>query len=227
MIGKMTNALKITMRGMLAVLAGATLVGIGSALAVGGGTAPRASHTARPARKGSPRSAFAVLTHKTARIAAVGHGVLPADAILATTAADRSVYVWERAKGEPMGGPGTPPTGTQTVCEGYLVGNTNPGPGGVACGPISRMAETGAVSFGQARLPGTHTLSSTIVTALVPNGVNSITLTDANGSSYKVPVTNNVVSVEDDKLAPAPAAAVSYTLPDGQIHSSQLPTPEA
>jgi hypothetical protein len=124
-----------------------------------------------------------------------------------------------------MGAPGTPAAGTQVVCEGFAIGNTS-GPGDVGCGPIGRIAETGAVSFSHARLPGTQKLTPTIVTVLVPNGVKSVTLTDANGSSREIPVTNNVVSVEDGELAQPPAAAVSYELPSGQIHSAQMPTPE-
>lgn len=224
MMEKTKNALKVTTRGMLTILVGAALLSIGSALAVGGTASPRASRITRQPHKGLSRNAFAVLTHKEARAATAGR-VLPADAILATTAGDRSVYVWERAKGEPMGAPGTPPSGTQMVCEGFAIGNTS-GPGDVGCGPIGKIAETGAVSFSHARLPGTQTLTPTIVTVLVPNGVKSVTLTDSNGSSHEVPVTNNVVSVEDGALAPPPAAAVSYELPNGQIHSSQMPAPE-
>jgi hypothetical protein len=219
----MSKILGLGARGVLAILAGAVLVGIGSAVAISGGQ-PSRSAQASYARY---RSAFAVLTHKVDRAAAVSQSFLPSDAILATTAGDRHLYVWERAAGAPMGKSGTPSAKTQLICQGYLVGQAASSPGGVSCGEISELAQTGSVTFGKVRNPGTHTFSNAIVTVLVPNGVKSVTITDANGTTYEVPVTNNVASVEDSKLAPPPAAAVLYKLPDGQVHSAELPTPES
>lgn len=215
--------LRLGARGALAILAGAILVGIGSAVATGGSQPSRNAQ----AQRTRYRNSFAVLARKVDRAAAVSQTFLPSDAVLATTTGDRHVYVWERAAGAPTGKSGTPSAKTQLICQGYLVGQALTAPGGVSCGNISEIAQTGSVTFGKVRIPGTHTLSSTIVTVLVPNGVKTVTITDAGGITYEVPVTNNVASVEDGKLASPPSAAVLYKLPDGQVHSAEMPTPES
>lgn len=55
------------------------------------------------------------------------------------------------------------------------------------------------------------------VTALLPNGVSSVQFTDRDGSSYSVPVTNNVVVHEDIDIA-----GVSYALSDGVTETTNV-----
>jgi hypothetical protein len=215
-------------RGALATLAAVTAASVGTALALNISAGPRSSHALRPYKlHGNPIKAFAVLSHGNAHAAAAGDGVVPAGAILAATVGELSVYVWERAPGERTIGPRTPPATEQMVCESYEIHGAVHGTGdGLGCGPAREIAETGNVTFGQVRIPGTRKLSPMTVTALVPNGVKSVSFTDSDGSSYEVKVTNNVVIVEDEKLAPPPATAVSYKLPDGKTQTFPMPAPE-
>jgi hypothetical protein len=52
---------------------------------------------------------------------------------------------------------------------------------------------------------------------MVPNGVPSVKFTDRDGSSYAVPVTNNVVEREDLNVA-----SVSYVLPGGENNTTNV-----
>lgn len=84
--------------------------------------------------------------------------------------------------------------------------------GGGSCGPIATVEETG---LGVVKLPADG--SPVGVTLLLPNGVTSITVTDTDGKTRQVPVTNNVVSVEETGLS-----SVNYALPSGQTKSTDL-----
>ncbi|MGN6372191.1 MAG: hypothetical protein ACTHM1_04275 [Solirubrobacteraceae bacterium] len=214
-------------RGALAALVALVVAGVGTALAltIGSGRTTHLQH-ARDASRNLVK-AFVVLEHRGARVATAGDSrVVPAGAVRAATVGDLSVYVWERAPGErTLSRPGA--ATEPMVCEAFEIhGAVDEAGDGAGCGPAGEIAKAGNVTFGQAPIPGTHTLSPMTVTALVPNGVESVRFTDTDGSSYDVKVTNNVVVVEDGKLAHPPATAVSYRLPDGKLQNVPMPTQE-
>jgi hypothetical protein len=78
------------------------------------------------------------------------------------------------------------------------------------------------IAHGDVDFAGSGGSSSPItITALVPNGVNSIELTEADGASRSLPVINNValtvVQGGENALPARPAAAISYRMPSGDI----------
>lgn len=215
--------------GLLAVLIMGTAVGVGSALSAKGSRQLRSPHpTGTQHRRENPGRAFAVLAHKRGHAAAAAaDGMIPAGAVLAATVGHIDVYLWERAKGEVMLGPGTPPAREQAICEGFLITGEGRGAGrGGSCAPAGKLAETGGALFSQVRNPTTKQLSPMTATVVVPNSVKNVRFNDADGSSYEVAVRNNVVVVEDEHLVPPPSDAVSYVLPDGEAHGVPMAAPE-
>lgn len=150
------------------------------------------------------RTPLAVFTHrpKLARIAEVGSLKPSAGAILAAVVGHTDVYVNHDSAGRD--------------CIEHL---TAGGAGGGGCASAAKVEEEGSVGVFQegpgARAPGSPATLS--VNALLPNGVRSIKFTDRDGSSYDVPVTNNVVDHEDSN-----AASVSYTLPGGAVVTTNV-----
>ena len=210
-------------RGLLAALTIGVLATAGTTLAVASHAA-RSSHAhSRKGHPANPKTAFAVLSHGTARAAGAGSAMFPPGAVLAAVAGSRKVYVWELSSGQPSGpSAGSRPAATTEVCVGW----TAPSGGGSGdCGPASQLDARGSVAIGRVFDRTKGTLSPTTVTVLVPNGVKTVTLTDRDGVSYEANVTNNVVVVEDENLAPPPATAVSYQLPNGATEAVPMPTP--
>lgn len=208
---------------MAALLAAAIAMGAGTALSARVSTPKPPPNTRRAhARKIDVASRFGVLSRAHGANAAVRNGPFAPGAVLANTFGHRSVYLWEAQRNEHMAGSASPLAPEQVVCEGYTDENK---PEGAGCAPASLLAESGGVTFGRRREPGTNTLSPMIVTVVVPDGVESVKFTDEGGKSYEVAVKSNVVLVEDEKLARPPATAVSFRLPDG--HMRNVPMPEA
>ncbi len=208
-------------RGLLAALAIGVLATAGTTLAVASHAARSSQAHSRKGHPANPRTAFAVLSHRTARAAGAGSAMFPPGAVLAAVVGSRNVYVWELSSGQPNGpSPGSRPATTTEVCVGWEA----PGEGGSGdCGPASQLDERGSVDIGRVFDRTTGTLSPTTVTVLVPNGVQNVTFTDRGGVTYDAKVTNNVVVVEDGNLAPPPAAAVSYQLPNGTTEAVPMP----
>ena len=86
------------------------------------------------------------------------------------------------------------------------------GSAGEICDPPATAESEGEIGIGLvaagAMSPGSP--ESIHVDGLLPNGVSSVRITDRGGSSYDVPVTNNVVYHEDSEMV-----SVSYVLPGG------------
>lgn len=213
-------------RGLLAALAVGALTATGTTLAFKS-HAGRSSQThTQKARIANPRSAFGVLARGHARTASTSGAMFPADAALATVVGNREVYVWEVPGGEDIAPFSRRHAASTTeVCIGW----EEAGGGGTgSCGPASAAAEHGSVTVGRVRNQSTGALSARIVTILVPNGVQDVTLTDRDGATRNVKVTNNVVIEEGESLASPPAAAaVTYRLPTGRTETAPMPASPA
>lgn|GEM_PF-2076763 len=141
-----------------------------------------------------------------ARTAAAGAAKPPPGAILAAVVGETELYALHNASSA-VG------AGGLTDCVYHF---TN-GLGGAACGPTSEVEESGivgvSVSGGVPGAPG----AVLRITGLLPNGVQSIKITDRDGVTYAVHVADNVVEREDNN-----AATVSYGLPDGQVETTDV-----
>lgn len=147
------------------------------------------------------RTGVAVFTHHhtgLAHIAKAGSQSPPpnSEAILAAVVGDTEVLALHDSSGDD--------------CVMHLTAGG--GGGGEICDLPARVESEGEVGIGLvaagARSPGSP--ASVHVDGLLPNGVSSVRITDRDGSSYKVPVTNNVVYHEDSEMS-----LVSYVLPGG------------
>lgn len=90
------------------------------------------------------------------------------------------------------------------VCVLYLPRDAE-GPGGECVSPEDAAAGRSAFTVEQGR--------GAEVFGLVPDGVDSVTVTLANGDTVKAPVQDNVYSV----LVPTPSAKVTFKGPDGPV----------
>lgn len=217
-------ALKHVSRGAFTVLAVGLVVGTGTALAVGfsgGGHRPHARAASHASKHFGDAFAAFVRGETRAHTSAVdGPPNLPAEAVLLDTVGETSVYMWELKKGEPVG------LGSKLINqeEALCIGEVVAGRLSAGCGPAARLAENGDVDFGQHFVASTGKQSPITVTAVVPNGVSSVKLTEADGSSREVKVTNNVVVTEANNLSGSPTTGVSYKLSSGRTHAVPLPS---
>jgi len=157
-------------------------------------------------RHGS-RVAIGVFSHRPkglAHVARTGSLAPPAGAILAAVVGKTEIYALHNNKNED--------------CVIELTANAG---GGSVCALSKTVEEEGIVGIGfkgeGATAPGSE--PTLRVAAMVPNGVTSVTVTDRDGSSYVVPVINNVVDREDIH-----AATVSYRLPGGGSQTTNVAT---
>lgn len=153
------------------------------------------------------RTSIGVFSHHPkglARIAQTGSVTPPAGAILAAVVGHTDVYASHNFRGEDC-----------------VIHITPGAAGGSVCGRPTTVEEEGVVGVGfegkGATAPGSP--PTLRVTAMVPNGVTSVKVTDRDGSSYDVAVTNNVVMREDIN-----AASVSYSLPGGGNQTTNVAT---
>ena len=201
-----------------------------AALGAAGSTVALASSSKKPSghwhgrTRANSRNAFSGLTRSIDRAAGGGSGNIPAGAELAASSDGHSVYVWEAQAATP-----TTPTGEREVSELDICDaiQSPSGSGGGGCAPAAEVDTRGSVGFTRNVEPTTGQLSPWTVTALVPDGVTSITLIDSDGSTHSVAVTDNVAVAEDASLAEQPAAAVSYELSGGTTESIPLPASAA
>ena len=165
----------------------AVAAGVLIASALGSSGGPIETHQA--ARK----AGIAVFSRrpKLARVASASSLRAPSGAILAAVVGRTEVYALHHSGGDD--------------CVMNLTAGAS---GGSVCAPASQVEERGEVGISQEGAGATAPNSPATlgITALVPNGVSSITITDRNGSSYSVPVSNNVAEREDINIA-----SVSYT----------------
>lgn len=169
------------------------------ASAVGAGNAPVLVRHGK-----AHRTPLAVFTHppKLARIADVGSLQPASGAILADVVGRTNVYVRHDSAGRD--------------CIEHLKAG---GAGGGGCASAAKVEEEGSVGVFQegpgATAPGSSATLS--INALLPNGVKSVKFTDRDGSSYEVPVANNVMEHEDSNTA-----SVSYKLPGGGVVTTNV-----
>lgn len=140
-----------------------------------------------------------VTQHKVARAAAGNSLTPPAGAILAAVEGKTEIYV------------------SQKGTEDCVIHLTPGEGGGSTCAFASKVEADGEVGVGGGPISASGALSTLRVSALVPDGVKSLHFVDRDGSAYDVPVTNNVVEHEDLSVA-----KVSYTLPDGENHVTNV-----
>jgi hypothetical protein len=156
-----------------------------------------ASGNATSKHRSTWKSGLAVFSHpkSRARIAQTDSVSPPSGAVLAAVVGQTEVYVGQSG-GE--------------LCVMHMTGSSG---GGSVCGKVPTVEAEGVIGV------GTGVEKSNVrVTALLPNGVKTVTFTDQDGSSYDVSVTNNVVSHEDNNLK-----SVSYTTPNGVSHTTNVP----
>lgn len=146
------------------------------------------------------RTGIAVFTHHPkglARIAKAASPSLPpnSDAVLAAIVGKTELLVLHDSSGND--------------CLMHIAAS---GSAGEICDPPATAESEGEIGIGLvaagAASPGSP--ESIHVDGLLPNGVSSVRITDRDGSSYDVPVTNNVIYHEDSEMA-----SVSYVLPGG------------
>jgi hypothetical protein len=120
----------------------------------------------------------------------------PAGARLAAVVGNTEVYVDQPASG--------PSSGLDCVI--HIAG----GAGGGACGqPFKVEAEGMVVVSG---VGGVERM-----TALLPNEVTSVKITDRSGLAYELAVKNNVIEQEDDN-----ASTLTYNLAGGRTHTTEV-----
>lgn len=151
--------------------------------------------------KGHPRrTGIAVFKHHPAGLAHTAksdaRGLPPDnDSTLAAVVGSTEIFVLHNSSGDD--------------CIMHL---TAGGVGGQICNSPSHVESEGELGVGlvAAGVVSPGSAESIHVDGLLPNGVSTIHISDRDGSSYEVPVANNVVYHEDSRMA-----VVSYMLPGG------------
>ena len=190
MTGTKTSSRK-KVAGALGFVVVAAIVGISVTSAI-------AADGSRGSVQRGKRTPIAVFSHPqrhVARIAGAGSLNPPPGAILASVVGRNEVFVLHQSPGEDC------------------VMNLHVGAGGGSvCAAAAHVEEEGAVGIFEeaqgATAPGSG--ATLRVAVLVPNGVGTIQFTRRDGSSYQVPVSNNVAESEGVAIA-----SVSYGLPGG------------
>lgn len=159
------------------------------------------------------RSALMVFSHplrvRGARIASVSGIQAPAGAVLAAVSSQKEIYAWQPTSAQettPMGAA----DGGHSTC---MVKVLSSGLESIACGSTAEVEERGIIGLS---MPSKAEPNPS-ATALVPNGVTSVTVTDNDGATYSAAVSHNAVIIEDPDLA-----AVSFTLPDGGVNEATV-----
>lgn len=158
------------------------------------------------------RSRLAVFSHplsRKARLASAGDLQAPAGAMLAAASSDREIYAWQPTAAQESSPMQNADGGNSTCMVKLLTG----GPESIACGSTTEIEDRGLIGI---NMPS-KLAPNLSATALVPNGVASVTVTDDDGASYAVPVSHNAVIVEDPNLA-----AVSFDLPNGGVNIAKV-----
>jgi hypothetical protein len=141
---------------------------------------------------------LAVFLHqrKTAHAAST-NPLAPPGAVLATVVGQTEVYASQITQGS---------GGATEDCVTHFTGHA----GGGVCASAAKVENEGIVGVGGPQ-------GVVRITALLPNGVKSVKITDNDGATYEVAVTNNVVEHEDSN-----AVTFTYALPGNQIHTTNI-----
>lgn len=158
------------------------------------------------------RSGLAVLSSafsgRRARIASANGVHVPPGAVLAAASGKNAIYVWQPTAAEETPSMQTANNDNSTCMVEVLNVLES-----IVCGPTATVEDRGIIGI---NLPSSGA-SKLAATALVPNGVSSVTVTEKNGSARTVAVTNNAVLIEDPNIA-----SVSFTLPNGEVNSATV-----
>ena len=185
----------------------------------------------------------------------IAGSMVPTDAVLALELGERRVWMWELPSGQAASVLSPEAAETAAAFENKFssspeaaaraakfvselaepaqkpelcIASETPGVGGVpvdghSCKPISTVLREGSVSFSGAGGPS----FPVTIRVVVPNGVKTIEITEADGRSRSVQVENNValavVRGGENALPPQPATTVSYQMPDGSVQNTMAP----
>jgi hypothetical protein len=188
------------------------VMAVGGGLAVSGALAASGHPNQHQIRTRSRLAVFAQSRATSAKAASAGPGA-PAGAVLGLVAGSARLYAWQPTASEESSEMRTADGGS-SLCLVEVLAKVE----SIVCGAKSEIEERGIIGI---NLPSI-TAPNLGATALVPNGVTSVEITDSNGKAYSANVVNNLVAVADPDLA-----SVSYTLPDGQTNAASVQEAEA
>jgi hypothetical protein len=158
-------------------------------LGSGGGRESASVYMPLGKTKAKHASHFAILSSRgKAHLAASANSNLPSGAVLAGAADGHELYAWQTA-------------GNTKTCL-IAIADAPGRVGGISCGPTSEVEKTGIVALELGSNAG--------MMALIPDGVDDMTVTDESGASHTVPASNNVAGFEDSSFT-----SISYRLSDG------------
>lgn len=184
----------------------ALFVGLGALAGVTGFAYAKSTSkhsSARPPVFSHPGARLAVFSHPlrqvSARVAARAH--VPASAALAAASDHHDIYVWE--------GSLSPGNAGNDLCIEDLTPTSSVGAG---CGRIATVMRHGIVIVSESDTLGVN------VIMLLPNGVTQVNVSNRDGASSTLNVSNNVADIED-----ANVASVSYELEDGTTITEAIP----
>jgi len=138
----------------------------------------------------------------------------PPGAVLAAVSSVNAIYAWQPTAAEETTAMQTADNGNSTCVVELL----SSGLESIGCGSTTEVEGRGLIGINMPSKDAPN-LSAT---ALVPNGVTTVTVTDNDRTTYAVPVSHNAVIIEDPNLA-----AVSYKLPNGRVNSATVGEVEA
>lgn len=169
------------------------------ALASGGATAIAGAHSDPQGVRHSDQSRFAVFSRRGHRARSASTTNIPVNAVLAGTSnADgqsNEVYAWERAPGEYC-----------LLDVEHVTART------VLCG-----GRAGAEEHGLMLSEKSDEYAGINMVGLVPNGVNTVTFTDSDGTAHAIKVSNNFV----DYANAGGVTSARFTLPNGRVEETQ------
>jgi len=150
--------------------------------------------TTKPHLVGPGLTVFSHRKHLARSASTQGAKVAPAGAVLAAVDGGSEVFVNHNAEGE--------------VCMTTITQGSTAAVGG--CAQPAAVEAEGLVGFGVGG-------KDPKITVLAPNGVTSVTVTDRDGSTHTLPVTNNVALGEA-----ANASTVSFGTPSRGTHTTAI-----
>lgn len=133
-------------------------------------------------------------SHRARRASTVGALVAPSGAVLAATNGASEAFVSHNSEGE--------------ICVTTITQGNSAAEGG--CGQPASVEAEGLVGFG---IGG----KAPKITVLAPNGVTAVTVTNHDGSTQVLPVTNGVALGDATN-----AATVSYSTPSHGPHTTAI-----
>jgi hypothetical protein len=174
----------------------------------------------RPRQASYKRAKLGVFSHpldssgRRVRMASANSVQAPPGAVLAAASSANEIYVWQPTAAEETTAMQTADGGNSTC----MVELLSSGLESIGCGSTSEVEGRGLIGINMPSKDAPR-LSAT---AVVPNGVTTVTVTDKDRTTYTIPVSHNAVIIEDPNLA-----AVSYQLPNGRVNGATVGEVEA